>query len=244
MITGGMYLPVRLQLGLATLSRKNKSRKNVDTAIVEFDNEKFDAEVGPYKMAFRKMGDPKVGKPQPVSVPASDFVGLNYELRLPPPGILLGEQPTSTVEVTTRFCNSETELVRIAAKYGLNRKRGLQLPTVNPSAFLLFLAKIAHGFGVALVGIDNFRHRLPPLILDKSTPDTLPYLIGGDIRPFEQTRYDHFITTSTAEVDGTRYYVVTVQLFAMLGYPRYAVVIGEYLGPAHDRLHALRQSES
>jgi hypothetical protein len=128
-----------------------------------------------------------------------------------------------------RIRQSKADAARIVKQFGLTKKRGLLLATINPSAFLLFLAKIAHGFAVAIFGIDNFKHRLVPLILDKKTTDTLPYLIGGDTQPIEPTHHTHIIKSAIAELNGIRYCLINIQLFAMLGSPRYVVIAGECL---------------
>ena len=117
----------------------------------------------------------------------------------------------------------------LAGKLKLPPRHAFLLATIDPSAFMLLLGKIAHGFAVVKFGIDSFRHRLPPLLLNKTTTDTLPYLIGGDERRLASSNHLHEIGYGIVEIRGVIYHLVTVRLFAFLGYPSYTVVVGEDL---------------
>lgn len=98
---------------------------------------------------------------------------------------------------------------------------------LNP--FTRLLAKIAHGFAVALYGIDSFRPLLPDYILDRNLH--LLHVIGGTsteiplLQPDIDFRYA--IHVGFRKIDGKHYVSVLVQLFRYLHLPVYEVIAGE-----------------
>src|SRR6266849_3154075 len=202
---GGTYLPLRLRLRLR--SRKNRKRNSLSARITDFAS----------------------GAEEARSMPYTDFPDVYAGFHTPAPGIMLGIPPNDTIPFRIHLRTLRTKIEGLAKEFKLTPQRGFLLTKFYPSAFLLLLAKIAHGFAVADFGIDSFLHRLTPLILNKQTADTLPYLIGCDERPLEPTHRLHEIGFGSTEIKGITYCLVTVRLFAMLGSPRYVVVVGEDL---------------
>lgn len=97
---------------------------------------------------------------------------------------------------------------------------------VNPELFARFLAKIAHGYAVAYLGVDGFTPFLPGLILDDSSD---PFLyVGGYSEPPADPAALHQFEQGHAVLGGTKYALVRIRLFASLGAPEYVVVAGTY----------------
>jgi hypothetical protein len=89
------------------------------------------------------------------------------------------------------------------------------------------LAKIAHSYAVAELGSDAFHPLLPDLIL--GTEDRAAYLVGGDASEFplpDKEPYLHHVYLLNAMSGGIMYTLVSIRLFAVVGMPRYHVVVG------------------
>jgi hypothetical protein len=110
-------------------------------------------------------------------------------------------------------------------------KHGVLLAMIDYNAFFRLLAKIAHSFAVARIGIDGFRHRIPPLLIGKSgdSVDTFPYLVGGDVQDLPTEKSLHVLDDHQVSISGVRFRVVTIRLFAFMRMPRYQIVVGEDL---------------
>lgn len=96
---------------------------------------------------------------------------------------------------------------------------------VNPTLFARFLAKITHGYAVAHLGMDGFRPYLPPIIL-MDTEDPFRY-VGGYSEPPPNSEALHQVTQGYAELNGTKFVLIRMRLFALLGAPEYLVVAGD-----------------
>lgn len=107
----------------------------------------------------------------------------------------------------------------------------LLTPTIHPSKFARFLAKIAHAHATAILG-DVFKPLLPPLIL--GTHRAWADYVGGILEPEPPNpEFGHIITIFQAvrDTDMTPYAVAEIRLFAFLGSPVHHVVIGEMIKP-------------
>jgi hypothetical protein len=100
------------------------------------------------------------------------------------------------------------------------------------------LAKIAHSYAVAEYGIDAFEPLLLPLILGKM--DFGPYLVGGDASepvPDQPAVLHDIFRMDCRRDNGPDYFGVAIRLFAMMGMPRYYVIVGR-LWPLERHLTA------
>lgn len=97
---------------------------------------------------------------------------------------------------------------------------------VNPELFARFLAKIAHGYAVAYLGVDGFTPFLLEAILSESSD---PFLyVGGFSEPPANEHALHFLQHGHAVLGDTTLVLVRIRLFASLGAPEYVVVAGKY----------------
>lgn len=98
--------------------------------------------------------------------------------------------------------------------------------------FARMMAKIAHAFATAELGHGNFEPFLVPAIAGRAD-FPIQLVVGGDPSVTHNMKAAELKTASrhnlslTSEVHhGRNYYVVRVQLFGDLGWPRYACVVG------------------
>jgi len=110
--------------------------------------------------------------------------------------------------------------------------------------FARFLAKIAHTFAVAQLGIDSFLPFLPEFILGKR-PRFADFLVGAHSPPTEPQQLPQGTHTATAHdlslsmlTAGSVPEVIqaTIKLFQFTGSPTYAVMVGRPLAGAIAKL--------
>ena len=156
------------------------------------------------------------------TVPAEDLPGVCFGFRWPAPGVLLGKPPAENFEgeLVARFI--EQEVWAHATPDG----RKVKLGAVNMLLFARMLAKIAHSYAVANLGLSAFSPMLPDLILGRSA--AAPWLVGGDASgpPPETELSLHHVYLQHCLTSGVEYVLVAVRLFAFVGMPRYHVVVG------------------
>jgi len=183
------------------------------------------------RMVLRR-GHPS-GQISEEEIQVASFPKLCIGFRWPIPGILLGGTPTNQFQGEV-IVKGDTEAMKKLAPEGL----GFRIGTVGPLHFARMLAKIAHSYAIARYGAFSFDPLLPPLIRGES--DLAPYLIGGDAsaEPPDQPNMLHDIFRMDSRCDdGPTYLGVALRLFAMVGMPRYHVIVGRCLkeGPASEK---------
>lgn len=100
----------------------------------------------------------------------------------------------------------------------------------NHAIFYRFLAKIAHSYLVATLGLENFTPILTKLILEGHDHPT--FWVGCDEKEppapflFEVSHGDCEITHGPFQ--GKKYITVRIRLFSFIGTPTYVVAAGEY----------------
>jgi hypothetical protein len=116
--------------------------------------------------------------------------------------------------------------------------QAFRIARVGPLDFARTLAKIAYAYAIARYGFDSFEPLCLPLILGKSA--RAPYLIGSDGTPTpDQPSVLHDLHRLDAHREGEAPFLgVSIRLFAMLGMPRYHVILGRRLkeGPASEKM--------
>ena len=157
------------------------------------------------------------------TVPAEDFPGVCFGFRWPAPGLLRGQPPTENFEGELVARLIEHEVRAHATPDG----RKVKLGAVNMLLFARMLAKIAHSYAVANLGLSAFSPLLPDLILGRSA--AAPWLVGGDASapPLETERSLHDVYLQHCLTSDVEYVLVAVRLFAFVGMPRYHVVVGK-----------------
>jgi hypothetical protein len=137
------------------------------------------------------------------------------------PRILTGRAPTGDIDGELWWCMwpEQTALQKVA-----RGTEGLHIGSLRPITFARFIAKVAHGYAVADVGLNTF----DPLLLDliAGRTEEISFLIGGD-EDIPLPRNEQFVLQSGwVSLDNVTYLVVQLQLYANLGTPKYLVVVG------------------
>jgi hypothetical protein len=108
-------------------------------------------------------------------------------------------------------------------KFGVDRYNGASA-VVDVSRYAKMLAKIAHSFAVAELGMDAFHPLLPSVIKETNSP--LHFYVGGVQPKPEPENCRHKITLATENYHGRSFIVAHLRLFADLGFPAYICIVG------------------
>lgn len=103
------------------------------------------------------------------------------------------------------------------------RNVAMKVGEVNRSHFLRFLAKTAHAFAVAELGIDGFIPCLTDIILDRD--DDMSIYVGGTF-PKTDGPIPPEVTTLMSIGGVADVVAVRIQFYHVLGAPAYAIVVG------------------
>ncbi len=141
---------------------------------------------------------------------------------------------------------SDTTLYRIMSCFAdqdapMLDKVGGGLPVsfgeLKSDLFFRMLAKIAHAFAYALLGIDGFVPHLQHFIKDGI--GNVGHFIGNEPRTADDIRHVHRLELSEyCTPNGARFLTVRMNLFSFLHTPRYVVVVGESIGEKYRLLQA------
>jgi hypothetical protein len=110
----------------------------------------------------------------------------------------------------------------------------LKVAAIEPTAtfrapeFFRMLAKIAHAFAVAEMGLDSFQPFLTPMICDAETSNSVAY-IGGLPYSEPATARLHELSFGAHPCHRPETVVVRIRLLAALGTPIYYVAVGRRL---------------
>jgi hypothetical protein len=164
------------------------------------------------------------GQIERAKVPIEDHFAALVMFSFPPPGLLLGFPPTETFVGTIVTASLHPDPGRRARKTGkvnIIRRGGF-----DARVFGLMLAKIAHSFAVAKLGIGGFQ----PLLQDMIRGFGPPYLglyIGCSLDQESNSIYRHDLRLEEYNsVDGVDLLVARIRLFGDRGMPTYHVVVG------------------
>jgi hypothetical protein len=163
------------------------------------------------------------GQKEHVLVGAEEIPLACIGFRFSAPGLLRGLPPQETFDgdLVVRHLDRQTK------KYLSPEGQRVRLGSVNILFFARMLAKVAHSYAVAELGLGSFSPLLPDLILGKSS--SAPFLVGGDASgPSTAAEPDlHNVYLQDCLTDGVPYILAAIRLFAFAGMPRYHVVVGQ-----------------
>lgn len=101
-----------------------------------------------------------------------------------------------------------------------------ELGKFQPFPFARLLAKIAHSFCVADLGLGSFKPKVLDLILGRT--DDMSIFVGGSLGPAPAPdKCLHKLNMEITNINNRNYIVVHIRLFADHGAPAYHVVVGE-----------------
>lgn len=143
-----------------------------------------------------------------------------------PPGILTDTPPQPSVEFEHQIFGHIDIVAEMRASFRAQKNAGIHL---NGYAWLRMLAKIAHGYAFAELGLKRFEPALPDFILGRN-PRLASYLIGKCVVPFPIPALPPLlmIEMKSATRTGRTYAAVNMRLLADLGnqVPAYTVIAG------------------
>ena len=142
------------------------------------------------------------------------------------PGILTDTTPQPSIEFEHQIFGHTDILAETKAKFRALKNVGVNS---NGYAWLRMLAKIAHGYAFAELGLKRFEPALPDFILGRN-PRLASYLIGKCDQPFPIPTAPPLlmIEMKSANRNGQSFAAVNMRLFAELGnqVPVYTVIAG------------------
>ena len=129
------------------------------------------------------------------------------------------------------FCDDETTVRalcrRVADETG-SRHVALEIGAVNRTNFLRFLAKTAHAYAVAELGLDAFEPLLIDIVLDREH-DISRYVGGYYGPPPPGAAPENLVLAhigQAVEGPGAGLLTVALQFYPLLGSPIYSVIVG------------------
>lgn len=165
------------------------------------------------------------GEEKTIFVPIKNLPKANISVHLPEPQILSGEPVTEgPVGAQLKARNdSSARLSRFCRENGLKSISFYTAP-IQCEIFLRVIAKIAHCFAVAEIGIDGFKPTLLPIIEGKS--NQLIKYIGSE--SLEQPQSKQPLRVEFIEKAELSFVVVYVSLHFFPLLPEYKVVAGHF----------------
>jgi hypothetical protein len=161
-------------------------------------------------------------------VPISEHPAALFMFSFAPPGLLLDVPPPAESSLSGRVVMHPMSVDlferadRLGGKVNLVRRGGF-----DALIFGRMVAKIAHSYAVAELGISGFRFLLPDLILGNPTIHAAQ-LIGGGLLPEPAGPDRHEISLKRRlRLDGREFWVTRIRLFADLDMPPHYIVAGE-----------------
>jgi hypothetical protein len=163
------------------------------------------------------------GKVTNQNVPVKEFPRLLYICRQPPAGILVGRAPSN--EWIPDPC-----IIVHGADAEKAFGKSWNFGQYRHSDLCLMLAKIAHSYAVAELGLAELeKYNLPlrKLILEKAA--STGHYVGGQPTkdPPAEPGLLHKLQIERGDLHGIQFVLVHIRLFAHLGAPQYHVVVGE-----------------
>lgn len=142
------------------------------------------------------------------------------------PGLMFRNQAKNhTINDETMIVTSEHDINEMRRLAGDGNEFEFLSGTLNLEKFYRAIAKIAHSFGVATLGLDAYKWILPEIIIDGH--EDIRKFVGGlkKIEPVENLIY--FITLGTCFIDGKHLLLAKIRLFCYLATPTYIAVLAE-----------------
>jgi hypothetical protein len=132
------------------------------------------------------------------------------------------------------YCNDKKtvdKLCRSVAEETNSKNVAIEIGKVNRSHFLRFLAKTAHAYAIAELGIDSFKHALIEIILNREH-DISKFVGGYHGPPPPVSAPENLVNAHIGQaVDGPGkgLIVAALQFYPLLNSPIYSVIVGNPL---------------
>jgi len=170
---------------------------------------------------------------EPVEISASDHPGGFLGYNLPPAGIFRGVQTLDDMNFHSHSFNvygplDFKERLKKLGPGGSVIIGGASDRVMTHDDFGRFLAKIAHSYAAATIGIKSFAPFLANACRDER-PMHLSHYVGGLARwdPCDTDHLHLLQNWSFKTLAGNKVFVIRIRLFACYYYPAYDVAVGE-----------------
>jgi len=153
--------------------------------------------------------------------------------KLPEPRIMRpGATPDCDQGRPWYHCDDTDALQRLCRKVAEetgSKHVAMEIGAVNRNHFLRFLAKTAHAYAVAELGLEAFKPRLTDIILNRE--DDISKYVGGYYGPPPPgSALENLVNVhvgQAVEGPGKGQIAVALQFYPALGSPTYSVIVGE-----------------
>lgn len=147
-----------------------------------------------------------------------------------PPGLLIGQPPRPGMPYHLQFAGNADQLRDIPGIVGGQRVHFNA--HIDMGSYLRMIAKIAHSFAVAQIGIDGFNADLREIILGHNF-DMASFLMGGsrDDIPVRENGLSHQVGLGIIPWGPIQFVRVRVRLFARHNSPAYDIIVGRLAIP-------------
>ena len=186
------------------------------------------------KKELKKLLDQKVemevttrkGEKKKIKVPLKEQPRSNITIDFDPPGLLCGRKEDEPGKVSMHALQpSKLERQKFHDKYKVS-KFSFRSPTADYWGFMRGLAKIAHSYAVAEVGMEAFTPYLVPFILGEKINGT--HFVGC-FSP-AQAQSPEPLTMRRETINASEQLVVEISLHFFSKLPKYQVVVGKTNG--------------
>jgi hypothetical protein len=159
-----------------------------------------------------------------VDVAPNEYPFIYYAYDFPPPGLLIGRPINADLTFDT-WAVIDVDAFR---RYAPGEKEGLRIGPSETTHFCKLLAKIAHSYAAAELGLDAFEPALARYIRGRRLEGE-PHWIGGDPAAHRHAPSQRFhqIGWEVQTIAERHYLIVRLRLFCAIGAPAYCVVVGE-----------------
>lgn len=163
-----------------------------------------------------------------IRIPIAEYTAPTLVYQFAPARALSGAEPVpnpSAWSVRHIVSNGDEETALQRRYPGWDGRH--MIGPVEPYRFARFIAKIAYGFAVAEIGLGCFRSTVRNIILGRS--EDYFRLVGSPSRESASPKdgKHHFDIQLRVNVPSRLIIVVSVKLFAGVGFPAYHAVVGE-----------------
>ncbi len=182
-----------------------------------------------------------------IEIPTGDYPIIFNMLVYPPPDVVNVNTEPGRLVVGMKLAHLKFDQMELYRKHRIS---GFSSAIWDNQMLTRMLAKIAHSFAVAELGLDKFK----PLLVSLITRGDISRmnLVGGDDALNDGQRPSvalHELALGYQRINGTVYVVARIRLFASSGGPFYSVVVGDSLETPVARLaricrYMLRPSRS
>lgn len=163
------------------------------------------------------------------AVAPDEFPRAYIAFTFPAPAVLAGRDPAEPVKMGSWIAYIPDDIQKLQLK----DKEGFLIAPGADQAFCRMLAKIAHAYAAAELGLDAFAPALDHYIRDTRQVRRFEWIGADELIPPPRPVF-HDIRWRIQSVGMFNYLVVDLRLFSFLGSPQYHIVVGQTKRPLNQ----------